>query len=150
MTSLRYQLLREGINSGDSGLARDSFHVLRQILRRIDDAASGQMCDLSVEMPSTHKQSVRALGEYQIPFDTAQWQPQIAVLKRSVSRILNRTWRQQLSITGMDGMPTVADAGNVLRQYTKVKQSIRIPRDTSNRTSWSQTCQVGLINEDFK
>eukprot|EP01083_Nonionella_stella_P121304 364398_1 len=81
MTSLRYQLLREGINSGDSGLARDSFHVLRQILRRIDDAASGQMCDLSVEMPSTHKQSVRALGEYQIPFDTAQWQPQIAVVE---------------------------------------------------------------------
>ena len=32
--------------------------------------------------------------------------------------VLNRTWRPQLAVTGVDGLPTPGDAGNVLRPYT--------------------------------
>jgi acetylornithine deacetylase/succinyl-diaminopimelate desuccinylase-like protein len=42
-------------------------------------------------------------------------------------QILNRTWRPALSLVGMDGIPATADAGNVLRPFTKAKLSIRIP-----------------------
>ena len=41
--------------------------------------------------------------------------------------ILNRTWRPALSITGADGIPSVANAGNVLRANTAVKLSLRLP-----------------------
>src|SRR3546814_20589506 len=41
--------------------------------------------------------------------------------------VLNRTWRPALSITGMDRIPPLASAGNVLRPQTAVKQSLRLP-----------------------
>src|SRR3546814_14139251 len=41
--------------------------------------------------------------------------------------VLNRTWRPQLAITGADGLPPPASAGNVLRPFTAVKLSLRIP-----------------------
>jgi acetylornithine deacetylase/succinyl-diaminopimelate desuccinylase-like protein len=41
--------------------------------------------------------------------------------------ILNRTWRPALSVTGMEGLPTLGSAGNVLRPFTAVKLSMRIP-----------------------
>ena len=44
-----------------------------------------------------------------------------------VELLLNNTWRPTLSVTGMDRIPSVADAGNVLRQGTTVKVSFRLP-----------------------
>jgi acetylornithine deacetylase/succinyl-diaminopimelate desuccinylase-like protein len=41
--------------------------------------------------------------------------------------VLNRTWRPALSVTGADGLPSVADAGNVLRPATAAKLSLRLP-----------------------
>jgi len=41
--------------------------------------------------------------------------------------VLNRTWRPTLSITGADGLPSLTDAGNVLRPHTSVKLSVRLP-----------------------
>jgi len=41
--------------------------------------------------------------------------------------VLNRTWRPALSITGVDGMPPLSSAGNVLRPFTSVKLSLRLP-----------------------
>jgi len=41
--------------------------------------------------------------------------------------ILNRTWRPMLAVTGADGLPTPASAGNVLRPKTALKLSLRLP-----------------------
>jgi acetylornithine deacetylase/succinyl-diaminopimelate desuccinylase-like protein len=41
--------------------------------------------------------------------------------------VLNRTWRPALSITGAAGLPSLTDAGNVLRPMTAVRISLRIP-----------------------
>ncbi len=41
--------------------------------------------------------------------------------------LLNRTWRPALSVTGADGFPAIADAGNVLRPRTSLKLSLRLP-----------------------
>ncbi|HVB15862.1 MAG TPA: hypothetical protein VNF04_04965, partial [Stellaceae bacterium] len=41
--------------------------------------------------------------------------------------VLNRTWRPQLAIIGIDGLPKPADAGNVLLPYTNAKLSLRLP-----------------------
>ena len=44
-----------------------------------------------------------------------------------VEALLNNTWRPALAVTGVDGMPALADAGNVLRPKTAVKLSLRLP-----------------------
>ena len=41
--------------------------------------------------------------------------------------ILNRTWRPQLAIIGVDGLPAPQNAGNVLLPYTTAKLSLRLP-----------------------
>jgi acetylornithine deacetylase/succinyl-diaminopimelate desuccinylase-like protein len=41
--------------------------------------------------------------------------------------VLNRTWRPALAITGAAGLPSLQDAGNVLRPETTVKVSLRVP-----------------------
>ncbi len=40
---------------------------------------------------------------------------------------LNNVWRPNLSITGIDGIPSIALAGNVLRSHTSVRLSMRLP-----------------------
>jgi acetylornithine deacetylase/succinyl-diaminopimelate desuccinylase-like protein len=41
--------------------------------------------------------------------------------------VLNRSWRPQLAVTGMAGLPLPGDAGNVLLPYTSAKLSLRLP-----------------------
>ena len=40
---------------------------------------------------------------------------------------LRTTWKPALSVVGADGLPDTKNAGNVLRPYTTLKLSIRIP-----------------------
>ena len=48
---------------------------------------------------------------------------------------LNNTWRPNLSITGADGLPPVAKGGNVLRQGTSLKLSMRLPPNADPRVA---------------
>jgi acetylornithine deacetylase/succinyl-diaminopimelate desuccinylase-like protein len=41
--------------------------------------------------------------------------------------VLNRTWRPMLAVTGAEGLPAVASAGNVLRPKTALALSLRLP-----------------------
>jgi acetylornithine deacetylase/succinyl-diaminopimelate desuccinylase-like protein len=41
--------------------------------------------------------------------------------------VLNRTWRPMLSVTGAEGLPAPANAGNVLRPQTSLVLSLRLP-----------------------
>lgn len=44
-----------------------------------------------------------------------------------IEMYLGNTWRSNLSITGADGLPPVATAGNVVRASTSVRLSLRLP-----------------------
>jgi acetylornithine deacetylase/succinyl-diaminopimelate desuccinylase-like protein len=44
-----------------------------------------------------------------------------------VQLVLNRTWRPQLAVTGIDGLPPPGNAGNVLLPHTTAKLSLRLP-----------------------
>ena len=44
-----------------------------------------------------------------------------------VELLLNRNWRPQLAVTGMDGYPAPENGGNVLLPYSTAKISLRLP-----------------------
>jgi len=44
-----------------------------------------------------------------------------------VDLVLNRTWRPQLAIIGIEGLPAPGNAGNVLLPYATAKLSLRLP-----------------------
>lgn len=130
---LSVRILDEGVHSGDaSGIVPSSFRILRQLLNRIDDMRSGIVQDaaFNVDIPEQRCQQAKLAAAVlnkqtytKFPFTTCA-QP---ASNDPYELILNRTWRPALSITGMDGLPAMDNAGNVLRPMTAVKLSLRLP-----------------------
>ncbi len=126
-------VLDEGVHSGDaSGVVPSSFRVIRELLSRVEDARTGEILPdpFKVTIPAERleqaERAAAALGDEvwtKFPF-TDKTEP---VSKNSVELILNRTWRATLSVTGEDGIPPTKDGGNVLRPFTRLKLSFRIP-----------------------
>jgi len=130
---LTVEVLTEGVHSGDaSGVVASSFRVARALLERLDSAATGIVSDrqLHAEIPAERKtqaqRAAQVLGEEvwrKFPFVDG-----MRAMHSEVSElILNRTWRPMLAITGADGLPTPANAGNVLRPKTQLVLSLRLP-----------------------
>lgn len=140
--TLRVDILSEGVHSGDaSGVVPSSFRILRSLVDRIEDPATG-----TVRLPAFHatipearitqaRSAAETLGDvitHRFPFvDGAE-----PVTHDLAEAILNRTWRPALSVTGVDGMPALADAGNVLRPHTAVKLSLRTPPTVDAPAAW--------------
>jgi acetylornithine deacetylase/succinyl-diaminopimelate desuccinylase-like protein len=131
--NLKISVLEEGVHSGDaSGIVPSSFRILRQILSRFEDEVTGRITvdDLQVEIPVDRlvqaAQAAKVLDT--AVFDKFPFLPGMQPMHRHLRElILNRTWRPALSVTGVDGMPPLSSAGNVLRPYTAVKLSLRLP-----------------------
>jgi acetylornithine deacetylase/succinyl-diaminopimelate desuccinylase-like protein len=136
--TLKVEVLTEGIHSGDaSGLAPSSFRILRQLLDRLEDSASGRLLPeaFHCNIPGVRVEQARAtaaiLGEMvwkRMPWACgADGGPVLPTTTDPVEGLLNRTWRPTLSVTGAEGLPELGNAGNVLRPYTAFKLSLRLP-----------------------
>jgi acetylornithine deacetylase/succinyl-diaminopimelate desuccinylase-like protein len=131
--TLDVSLLSEGIHSGDgSGVVASSFRVVRQLLERLEDAATGQIKLEALHVPIPPERAAQARHAAEVlgdeVWDKFPLQPGVTpVLKDDSELILNRTWRPSLSITGADGLPALANAGNVMRPFTRLKLSLRVP-----------------------
>ncbi|HVT25923.1 MAG TPA: M20/M25/M40 family metallo-hydrolase, partial [Rhizomicrobium sp.] len=133
MGTLTVRVLTEGVHSGDaSGIVPSSFRILRQCLSRIENEETGEikLNDLFVQVPPDRleqaKQSAKILGDAvysKMPFASGT-KPMSDDLTQL---ILNRTWRPQLAVTGMEGYPSPENAGNVLLPFSTAKLSIRLP-----------------------
>jgi acetylornithine deacetylase/succinyl-diaminopimelate desuccinylase-like protein len=133
MGRLNIRVLTEGVHSGDaSGIVPSSFRILRSLLSRVEDEKTGEMKlqDVFVQVPPERieqaKQAAKVLGEdvyAKFPF-AGKTKPMANELTELV---LNRTWRPELAVTGMDGYPQPKDAGNVLLPYSTAKLSLRLP-----------------------
>ncbi len=67
-----------------------------------------------------------------LPDAAKGWNPLKAILPAApeadpAELILNRTWRPQLAVIGIDGLPAPQNAGNVLLPTTAAKLSLRLP-----------------------
>ncbi len=135
---LKVEILTEGIHSGDaSGVVPSSFRILRNVLDRLEDSATGRLlpesfhCQLPTDRLAQVQAAAAMLGD-------ALWQrfpwacgadggSTLPTTTDPVEALLNRTWRPTLSVTGVDGFPDMKSAGNVLRPYTAFKLSLRLP-----------------------
>ncbi|HEX5693308.1 MAG TPA: M20/M25/M40 family metallo-hydrolase, partial [Arenimonas sp.] len=131
--NLKVSVLSEGVHSGDaSGIVPSSFRLLRQLLSRLEDEATGKILveDLFVDIPDERRQQARRAAEV---LGTEIWDkfpflPGMNPMDADLAElVLNRTWRPALSVTGVDGMPSLSSAGNVLRPHTAIKLSLRLP-----------------------
>jgi acetylornithine deacetylase/succinyl-diaminopimelate desuccinylase-like protein len=131
--NLTVQVLEEGVHSGDaSGVVPSSFRILRELLSRLEDAKTGIIKpeELYVEIPPQRIEQARlsaaVLGSE--IYDKFPWAAGMQPVTTDLTElVLNRTWRPQLAVTGVAGLPPLDSAGNVLRPQTSVKLSVRVP-----------------------
>ena len=87
---LRVEILTEGVHSGDAGgVVPSSFRILRQVLDRLEDSATGRLLPASLhcEMPADRVEQARA-----------------------AARILGeQVWKNYPWACGADGRPALAD-----------------------------------------
>jgi acetylornithine deacetylase/succinyl-diaminopimelate desuccinylase-like protein len=127
------KVLEEGVHSGDaSGIVPSSFRLLRQLLSRIEDENTGRILveGLHVDIPADRLAQARKVAEVlgDEVYDKFPFLPGMTPMADDLTElVLNRTWRPALSVTGADGMPPLSSAGNVLRPFTSVKLSLRLP-----------------------
>ncbi|MEN9903495.1 MAG: hypothetical protein RLZZ555_60 [Pseudomonadota bacterium] len=138
---LKVEVLTEGIHSGDSsGLVPSSFRIMRQLFDRLEDSASGELLPRAFhcEIPELRLEQARAtaaiLGDE--VWKRFPWAHHdcggsagftLPTTTDPVEALLRRTWRPTLSVTGADGFPSLANAGNVLRPWSAFKLSLRLP-----------------------
>jgi len=147
--NLTVKVLTEGVHSGrGSGIVPSSFRILRMLLDRIEDVNTGEikLKELHVDIPAKRheeiKQSAEGIGTEtyaEFPFVSGA-EP---VHKTDMAKLLlQRTWHPALVVTGVDGLPPLDLAGNVLLTHTAVKLSIRIPP-----TADPDKCSAALVKE---
>ncbi len=130
---LRVDVLREGVHSGDAGgIVPSSFRLLRQLLSRLEDEATGRILPaaLHAEIPADRRAQAAKMADTlgaevyrKYPF-AGSTHPHG---DDPTELILDRTWRPSLAVTGLGGAPRPEDAGNVLRPGTAAKLSLRLP-----------------------
>ena len=139
--TLKVEVLTEGIHSGDaSGLVPSSFRIMRQVLDRLEDSATGRLlpasfhCEVPADRLAQAHATAAILGdEIYKRFPWAHYDCggatsfTLPTTTDPVEALLQRTWRPTLSVTGAEGFPALKDAGNVLRPYTAFKLSLRLP-----------------------
>ncbi|MCX7660201.1 MAG: M20/M25/M40 family metallo-hydrolase [Caldimonas manganoxidans] len=135
---LKVEVLTEGVHSGDaSGLVPSSFRILRRLLDRLEDSATGRLwpqsfhCEIPAERIEQAQATARILGEEvwkRYPWACgAEGAVTLPTTTDPTEALLRRTWRPTLSVTGAEGLPPLGSAGNVLRPYTAFKLSLRLP-----------------------
>lgn len=136
--TLEVQVLDEGVHSGDaSGVVPSSFRILRHLLDRLEDSATGRLlpqsfhCEIPAERIEQAEATARILGDEvwrRFPWSCgADGGFVLPMTTEPCEALLNRTWRPTLSVTGAEGLPPLGSAGNVLRPRTAFKLSLRLP-----------------------
>ena len=130
---LLVRVLTEGVHSGlATGIAPTPFRILEQLLARIESPVTGDLLleDFHVRLPKDRLAQLgaaaRVLGDgiaAKIPF-AGSARP---LSNDPLELLVGSTWRPTLAVTGADGLPPVASAGNVLLPQIALKLSLRLP-----------------------
>ena len=114
-----------------SGVLPSSFRILRELLDRVEDSATGRLLlsTANVQIPD-HRITEAGVAAAAFPALSTSFRPVEGVRSMGADpheELVNETWRPALEVIGVDGLPPVADAGNVFRSRLSAKLSLRLP-----------------------
>jgi len=130
---LSVEILSSGVHSGDAGgIVPSSFRIARLLLERLEAAADGAIkpAALHVTIPPERCQQAQAAAQVlgKTAYVRFPWVEGAHPVRQNVAElILDRTWRPALEVIGVDGLPDLTRAGNVLRPRTVLRLSVRLP-----------------------
>ncbi|NMO55526.1 M20/M25/M40 family metallo-hydrolase [Actinoplanes sp. TBRC 11911] len=124
------RVLDTPVHSGlASGIVPDSFRIMRALLDRVEDAATGDLPAFHAPIPDYRVAEARALAALpnRRPPAYPLYETTRAVSSEAVELILNNTWRPALTITGAAGLPAAGSAVPIVRDSTSLRLSLRLP-----------------------
>jgi acetylornithine deacetylase/succinyl-diaminopimelate desuccinylase-like protein len=133
VASVRVDVLTEGVHSGmGGGVVPSSFRLLRRILSRVEDEATGEILLPELRgagVPEDLRAALTAAAQEVTDSALPIVDGLHLVGADAADRLIARAWSAALEVIGMDGIPAVRDGGNVLRPFTTAKVSLRLPPD---------------------
>jgi acetylornithine deacetylase/succinyl-diaminopimelate desuccinylase-like protein len=129
---LKVQVLEQAVHSGlSSGIVPSSFRIIRHLLDRIECPKSGRIIEeLQVAIPDDKiaqaKSAVKIMGN-DIHNCFCMCKGVKLVCDDLDELYLNNIWRSQLEIIGQEGIPHLSCSGNVMRPFTTLRCSLRLP-----------------------
>ncbi|MDT7732805.1 MAG: hypothetical protein QOK45_3112, partial [Mycobacterium sp.] len=150
--TLTVRVLTEGVHSGAAGgVVPSTFRIMRDLLSRVEDETTGEILvpELHVALPVDREKELAATatelgaqGEERFPFiegaRTTSDDP--------IAQLIAKTWQPAMELIGIDGVPSVADGGNVLRPFTAAQLSFRLPPTCDARAA--REALVSALTED--
>ena len=133
---LKVEVLEQGAHSGAAGgIVASSFRIMRQVISRIEIETTGEITPsfLNQQIPKIRRKEAIKAGEVLKESFTGMYtfiDKSTPISSDPTELILNNTWLSSLEVTGMDGIPGLQNAGNVLRPYTTAKIALRLPPTT--------------------
>jgi acetylornithine deacetylase/succinyl-diaminopimelate desuccinylase-like protein len=129
---LKVTVLENSLHSGlASGIVPSSFRIARNLLERIECSKTGQMIqELQVSVPKQKQQeaiaNIRFSGD-EIHKSRCMCKGVQPVTLNLEELYLNNVWKAQMEVIGQSGIPSLEQAGNVLRDYTELLITLRTP-----------------------
>lgn len=153
---LKVQVLEQGAHSGAAGgIVGSSFRLLRQLISRVEDENTGEILPsfLNEQIPDVRRREAEKAGE--VLGDELKTMYTYAgesgpISEDATELILNNTWLASMEVTGMDGIPDLANAGNVLRPHTTAKIALRLPPTTDAMQAKDELTKLLTENSPYK
>jgi acetylornithine deacetylase/succinyl-diaminopimelate desuccinylase-like protein len=150
--TLTVRILDEGVHSGAAGgVVPSTFRILRSLLTRVEDETTGEILvpELHVEMPVDREKEL-AQTSSELGTDISEPFPFVSgarpTVEDPVAQMTAKTWQPTMELIGIDGVPSVADGGNVLRPFTRAQLSFRLPPTCDAATA--RQALVDLLTAD--
>ena len=145
--NLKVEVLTEGVHSGSaSGMVPSSFRLIRQLISRLEDESSGEikLSGLHCEIPEYRITEARRMVEaLNGNMESFPWHNSTSpMVEDGVESLIGRTWKPTLSVVGAGGMPSIKDGGNVLRPFTELKLSFRLPPKLNSKAAMAEVTKV--------
>jgi acetylornithine deacetylase/succinyl-diaminopimelate desuccinylase-like protein len=131
--ALTVEVLTAGVHSGAAGgVVPDSFRLLRHLLSRVEDPATGRILlpELHADVPAERQRQIAEAAAEVGSSSSGVW-PWVdgggPAPGEPAALLRAKTWEPSLAVTGLEGAPPLAEAGNVIRPSTSAKLSFRLP-----------------------
>ncbi len=152
--TLKVSVLRHGVHSGTaSGIVPDSFMIARNLLERLEDSSTGKILNKAFygEIPATRlrevKEKAALIGGLEGDFPWIE--DPVLRSKNTEELLLAQTWLPELALIGAAGLPQPATAGNVLRESTSLRLSMRLPPTVDSSAAEKALQELLLTNPPF-
>ena len=129
MSTLEVKVAEKAQHSGEvGGILPDPFQIASNLASRLQDPVTGKT-KLAYELTNFDKSSARDLishfGKEFIKVDKVESLKIASSFSDAIEAYISNTLASSMTVIGMEGLPNIANGGNMIHPFTKLKLSIR-------------------------